>query len=177
MWILSNSKESQNLYLKSRDANLEPYRVVAYAQSLKTIRWRSHLTFHMTPNSYRNGLKLTSQAGNFDLEACFYITKSPFCSGPTKNWPYKQVDLTSMDHTSGLHCIRLFHHLAQPLLPNLPSGSAQTVDKTQARKCMSRWNSIESLKSCSRSCFIMRLTILRCDNAKRFIGLIGIWIF
>ena len=89
--------------------------IVAYAHSLKTMRTRSHLNFHMTPNSYRNGLKLTLQAGFFDLEACFFTNKMPIRSGLAKNWPYKRIDLTSMDHTSGLHCIYKIQKL-QPFM-------------------------------------------------------------
>ena len=68
--------------------------IVAYAHSLKTMRTRSHLNFHMTPNSYRNGLKLTLQAGFFDLEACFFTNRMSIWVGTSQKltiqagWPY-----------------------------------------------------------------------------------------
>ena len=37
----------------------------------------------------------------FTLRRAFTLTKCQFRSGPVKNWPYKRVDLTSVDHISG----------------------------------------------------------------------------
>ena len=48
---------------------------------------------------YKRALK-----GFSDLKRAFSLTKCPFRSGPTQNWPYKLVDPTSVDHTSGQHC-------------------------------------------------------------------------
>ena len=38
------------------------------------------------------------------LKRAFSLTINQFRSGLAKNCPYKRVDLTSVDHTSGRHC-------------------------------------------------------------------------
>ena len=48
--------------------------------------------------------KIDHTSGVLDLEAGFLLTKCPIRSGPARNWPYKRVELTSVDHTSGRDC-------------------------------------------------------------------------
>ena len=48
--------------------------------------------------------KLTIQAGFWPYKRGNVTLKCSFCSGLAKNWPYKRVDFTSVDHTSGRDC-------------------------------------------------------------------------
>ena len=58
-----------------------------------------------SPKSTKSTRKLTIQAGFWPYKRANLLIECSFGSGPAKNWPYKRVDLTSVDHTIGLHCI------------------------------------------------------------------------